>query len=152
MTTSMILLRLATIGWGILCGGVVYEHLAVVPQWAKQPPDSLAMWTGPFRVKAERFWMGVHPPLVLLLGGALATGWSGNGRVPLSIVLGTYVAVLVVTTVMFVPELMKLTKDPAAAIPHDEWARRSRRWERLSIARGVVILGLFWPLLDALSQ
>jgi hypothetical protein len=152
MTTSMILLRLAAIGWGILCGGMVYEHVAVVPQWAKQPPASLAMWSGPFRVRAERFWMSAHPPLVLLLGGALAMGWDGGARVGLSIVLGTYLAILVMTAAWFVPELLKLTQDPAAAIPHDEWLKRSRRWERLSLARGAVLLALFWPLLGALSQ
>src|SRR5690349_9520380 len=118
MTVSMILLRLATIGWGVLCGGIVYEHLAIVPQWSKQPPASLSMWTGPFGVKAERFWMGIHPLVLLLLAGALVTGFGdAEQRVTLSVVIGAYVAALAATFAWFVPELLKLIRDPAAPIP-----------------------------------
>lgn len=149
---SMIVLQLAAIGWGVLCGGVVYEHLAVVPQWASQPPASLAMWTGPYRLRAERFWIGIHPVEVLLLAAALATGWNGGARVSLIVVLGGYLVVLAVTAAWFVPELMRLTQNPGAPIPPDEWRSRARRWEHLSIARGVFIVGLAWPLLSALSR
>jgi len=98
MTVSTILVQVAAIGWGVLCGGIIYEHLAVVPQWAARPPESLAMWTGPHRLKAERFWMGIHPILVALLVAALATGWrDADRRLALSVVLGGYVAALALT-------------------------------------------------------
>ena len=151
MTVSVILLQLAAVGWGVLCGGVVYEHLAVVPQWASQPPASLAMWSGPFRVKAERFWMGIHPTLILLLAAAVATGWNGAARNPLIFVLVAYLVVLGVTAAWFVPELMRLTKDPNASIPPNEWRMRARRWERCSIVRGALLVGLAWPLFGALA-
>jgi hypothetical protein len=151
MTASTILLQLAAIGWGVLCGGVVYEHLAIVPQWASRPPASLTMWSGPYRVKAERFWMGIHPTLILLLAASLATGWNHAGRDAVIVVLGAYLAVLAVTATWFVPELMRLTHDPSASIPPDEWRTRARRWERLSIARGVLLVALAWPLLGALA-
>ena len=151
MTTSTILLQLSMMVWGVLCGAIIYEHLAVVPQWARRPPESLTMWTGEHRLKAERFWMGVHPVLVALLVGALATGWGDTDRrTALLVVLGTYVAALALTGVWFVPELLRLTQDAAAPIPPDEWRTRSRRWELASIARGVILVGLAWPLLGAL--
>lgn len=152
MTVSMILLRLATIGWGVLCGGIVYEHLAIVPQWSKQPPASLSMWTGPFGVKAERFWMGIHPLVLLLLTGALVTGFGdAEQRLTLSIVIGAYVAALAATFVWFVPELLQLIRDPAAPIPPAEWRIRARRWEHMSLARAAVLIGLCWPLFGALA-
>jgi hypothetical protein len=152
MIASTLFLQLATAGWGILCGGMIYEHLAVVPQWASQPPASLTMWTGPHRLKAERFWIGVHPLLFALLAGALGTGWNHDHRNDVLVVLAAYIAILAITGSWFVPELMRLTQDPSAAIAPADWRRRARRWERLSLARGLLIVGLAWPLLHALSQ
>lgn len=152
MTASTTFLQLATIGWGILCGGVVYEHLAVVPEWASRPPESLTMWTGPHRLKAERFWIGIHPILVLLLTAALATGWNQSHRSHLLAVLASYLAILGITAAWFVPELLRLTKDPSASIPPGEWRARARRWERWSIVRGAVIVGLAWLLVSALGE
>jgi len=151
MTTSEIFVRLAIVCWGVMCGGIVYEHVAVVPQWSKQPPESLAMWSGPYRVTAERFWKGIHPIVILLLAASLVAAWSTDQRSALIMVLSAYLAVIAVTAVWFVPELLKLTQDQNAPIPHDEWRARARRWERLSLARGALVLGLSWPLLGALA-
>jgi hypothetical protein len=151
MNTPEIFVRLAVATWGVLCGGIVYEHLAVVPQWSKQPPESLAMWSGPYRVAAERFWKGIHPVVILSLTASLITAWSTDQRSPLIVVLGSYLAVLAVTAVWFVPELLKLTQDRSAPIPRDQWRARARRWERLSLARGALMLGLLWPLLGVLA-
>src|SRR5690606_37507170 len=49
MSTATIVLQLATLGWGVLCGAMIYEHVAVIPQWARRPPESLTMWTGDHR-------------------------------------------------------------------------------------------------------
>jgi hypothetical protein len=152
MTIDVILLYAATLGWGVLCGAMVYEHVAVIPQWAKKPPESLAMWTGEHRVRAERFWMSIHPVLLLLLGATLATGWGdGARRELLFYALGGYAIVIATTAAWFVPELMTLTRDPKAPIPPDEWGRRARRWEALSLARGALLIVIAVPLLRALA-
>ena len=96
--------------------------------------------------------MGIHPIEVLLLALALATGWNGGARTSLIVVLAGYLVVLAVTAVWFVPELLRLTQNPGAPIPPGEWRSRARRWERLSIARGVFIVALAWPLLSALGR
>lgn len=148
MTLSTITLQAAALGWGVLCGAMIYEHIAVIPQWARRPPESLTMWTGEHRLRAERFWMAIHPVMLLLLGAALAAGWSdGDRRQALYLVLGGYAVVLGTTAVWYVPELMRLIRDPAAPIPADEWRRRARRWEVLSLLRGGLLLVLAWPLL-----
>jgi hypothetical protein len=151
MTTSTLFLQLATLGWGVLCGAMIYEHVAVIPQWAKRPPESLTMWTGEHRLRAERFWMTIHPVLLVLLGVALATSWSHDAqRTRVLTVAGGYALVIAATAVWYVPELMKLVRDPAAPIPPDRWRARARRWEVLSLVRGALILGLAWPLFAAL--
>ncbi|MCC6621445.1 MAG: hypothetical protein IT385_09320 [Deltaproteobacteria bacterium] len=153
MTASALFLQLTILGWGVLCGAMIYEHVAVIPQWARRPPESLTMWTGEHRLRAERFWMSIHPLLVVLLGVTLATGWSDAAlREPLLIVAGGYAVVIAATAAWYVPELMKLIRDPTAPIPPQRWRERARRWETLSLARGALILGLAWPLLGALRE
>ena len=148
MTFATTVLQLAAIGWGVMCGAMIYEHVAVIPQWARRPPESLAMWTGEHRLRAERFWMSIHPLLLVLLGVALGTGWAdGTRRDGLFVVLGGYAVVIAATAAWFVPELMRLTRDPSAPIPPPEWRQRARRWEVLSLVRGALILGLAWVLI-----
>lgn len=152
MTFDAILLQAAMLGWGVLCGAMIYEHVAVIPVWARRPPESLAMWTGDHRVRAERFWMSIHPVLLVLLGAALAAGWSdGDRRTLLLLTLGGYAIVIAATAIWYVPELLRLTRDPAAPIPPAEWRARARRWEVLSLVRGALVLAGAAPLLRAVT-
>lgn len=152
MTLSILSLQLATLGWGMLCGAMVYEHAAAIPQWARSPPESLTMWSGEYRLRAERFWICIHPVLVTLLVTALVTGWSHvERRESLYWVLGGYLLVLGTTAAWYVPELMRLTS-PDSKIERDQWRVRSRRWELLSLVRGVLLVGLAWPMLQAVSR
>ncbi|MFO0745889.1 MAG: hypothetical protein U1F43_09475 [Myxococcota bacterium] len=151
MNLASLILELAVLGFGIVCGAMVYEHTAIVPVWAARPPESLHMWQGPHRVRAERFWMPSHPMVVLLLAVALALHWGASAvATRLVVVLASYVVILVITGRLFVPELMRLCRDPNAPLAPDVWRRRARRWERLSLLRGAVMLGLAVVLCDAL--
>ncbi len=152
MTIASVLVQVSTVGWGVLCGAMIYEHLAVVPSWAAAPPASLHMWTGEYRVKAERFWMSIHPLLLLLLGASLVAAWGETARRDwIGVALGVYAVIIATTAVWYVPELMKLTRDPAAPIPPDQWRHRARRWEVLSWVRGALVLANAYPILRALT-
>lgn len=148
---SAVVLELAVIAWGLVCGAALYEHVAMVPVWAKAPPRSLTIWHGQHRVRAERLWIPIHPITLALLALALGLSWSLPDVQPrLLIVLSGYVAILVVTNAWFVPELMRVALRPTGAWDAVEWRRRARRWERWSLVRGAVMLGLAWPLVEAL--
>lgn len=145
------LLGVLVVGWGVVCGGILYEHLAVVPVWARRPPTSLTMWRGEHRIRSERFWITIHPLLVALLVAALVVGWADpDMRTGLWITLIGYGVVLVITNAWFVPELMRLVKSEDGAFGEAEWRRRARRWEVLSLARGVLMFALAFPLVQAL--
>lgn len=145
------LLELAVLGWGVLCGAIIYEHLAIVPVWAKCPPESLTMWRGPHRVRAERLWIPLHPVVVLLLVLSFVLNWSVEPvATRILITLVGYLVILAATAVFFVPELMKLVIDEQTVIDPAVWRARSLRWERLSIARGLVAVVLGLVLFDAL--
>jgi len=151
MSIPTLVLEVAMIAWGIVCGASVYEHVAMVPVWAKAPPASLTMWQGEHRVRAERLWIPLHPVVVLLLALALGLHWSDDAlRLRLGVVLACYVVVLVVTNALFIPELKRIAIMPTVQLTPDAWRRRARRWERWSLARGAVMLGLAVVLADAL--
>jgi len=96
--------------------------------------------------------MGVHPLLLLAFIATAALNWSTvELRNGVLITVAGYVVVLLVTAPHHVPELMRLTGTADGGIPNVEWGRRARRWELLSILRGVFMLGLSWPLLRALA-
>lgn len=151
MSAAAVLLELAVLGWGVLCGAIVYEHLAIVPVWEKCPPESLTMWRGPHRVRAERLWVPLHPMVVSLLVASLVLNWYVEPvATRILITLVGYLVLLAATAAFFVPELKRLVLDEHVVIAPAVWRARSVRWERLSIARGggVVVLGLV--LFDAL--
>src|SRR4051812_29640500 len=101
-TLQKILLCGATLVFILIIGGAVYEHLAVVPRWKLAPPRSLSMFAGPYGLKAERFWMPVHPVCLLLFIVALIVNWKTDYRTPLMIVSGGYVLILIITFLYFV--------------------------------------------------
>lgn len=137
--------------WGILCGAMVYEHLAIVPQWTANPPESLHMWKGPYRVAAQHFWPAVHPIALLLIAGALGFNWNNPARNLIAAALAVYLlAILLPTAFWYVPELLKLT-NPDTALPPAQWRSRAKRWERLSLVRGVVVLAVIVPLVHAVA-
>ncbi len=151
---SVVVLYVLCLGWGVLCGAIVYEHLCVIPQWVQQPPASLTMWRGPHRLRAERFWMSIHPVLLVVLGVALWLHWGDDlRRAMLLWVVGGYAAVIVATGAWYVPELMKLTRDPDADVmPPAVWRTRAQRWQLLCFPRSALCIALAIPILRALAS
>lgn len=141
----------AILAWGILCGAVVYEHVAIIPVWSAHPPESLSMWSGRYRVAAQRFWPVIHPIILILLAASIALNWSNDARNLVGIIAAIYlVGVLVPTIIWFVPNLLRLV-DVNSAYEPTMWRNRSKLWERLSLARGIVVLALIVPLILAVD-
>ncbi|HRG95322.1 MAG TPA: hypothetical protein PLR99_03665 [Polyangiaceae bacterium] len=152
MSLAFVALMATCLGWGILCGAIVYEHLAVIPVWTKKAPESLTMWRGAHRIRPERFWMGIHPVLLALLLTCIALTWSQLAvRHHLLAVAAGYALVIATTAVYYVPELMRVTRDPDAPIPVPEWDTRAKRWAMLCVPRSVLVVVLALPLFRALT-
>ena len=143
MKTSMgtPLLILAAISFITVIGGAVYEHVT-----------SVAMFQAPYGIAAFRFWIPIHPVTVLLLIAALAANWKTERRKWILITLGGYVAVLVVTALYFVPQLMSITQTPYASTIDPELTRRAKLWETLSLVRLSCLFVMAYSLLFGLSK
>ena len=143
----------ATVLWATLIGGIVYSHLVFFPAYLPNLPESTSLIKGPYALVDERFWMLIHPLLIVTMVLALILNWKTSERKKLMLsALGIYLIVLVVTFIYFVPELLAFAKSAESDIEKREWVRRGTRWEQLSWIRGVFMFGGFVLLQIALTK
>jgi cytochrome bd-type quinol oxidase subunit 2 len=135
-----------------MIGGAVYEHLNIVPVWAAAPPVSLSMFQGQYGLKPELFWMIIHPVILLLFVITLIMHWKTARRKTLLIVFVSYTLILIVTFVHFVPELVSITTTAFSETPDSDLTRRAGLWEKLSLARLLVLAVLSIVLLLGLTK
>lgn len=152
MKTKDLFLILGSICFVMILGAAVYEHIAVIPAWSAAPPKSLTMYQGEYGLHAEYFWMAIHPVTLLLLIIALVTNWKNERRKSLLIVIGSYVLIIIITSIYFVPELISITSTAFQDSVDNDLVRRSSRWEMLSLVRLAALVILCVYLLRTLTK
>ncbi len=150
--TRNIVYSLTCLFFTIVIGGAVYEHLAVVPQWAAGPPASLSMFQGEYGLKAENFWIPIHPCALLLFITSIIMHWKTERKNNLLITALSYVAILIITRIYFVPELLSITGTPFSLSVDPSLAERGAMWEILSLVRLGVLIVLALILFLGLSK
>jgi hypothetical protein len=146
-------LFLAVTLWGTLLGGIAYAHLVYFPVYLSALPDSAVVVNGPYGLNEARFWVTIHPLLILSLIAAVALNWRAKARRRLVLFsFGVYIVVLVVSSLYFIPELRAFQHSPESGLSAAEWLARGQRWQRLSWLRGAVCYAAFLPMLVALTE
>lgn len=145
------LLIVGGISFITVIGGAVYEHLAVVPVWASAVPASLSMFQGEYGLRAQNFWIPIHPVTLVLLAASLVLHWRTPRRNFILTTLAGYLLILVITFFYFVPELMALTQSAYSTAVDAELTRRAGMWETLSLVRLAFLVVLAVALLRGLS-
>lgn len=125
----------ACLSFSVVIGAAIYEHLAVVPRWTAGPPASLAMFRGDYGLYAQAFWMPIHPVTLALLLLTLLLSWKSPRRTNVLTTLIGYVAILVITFIYFVPELIAITSTPYSDTVDAALTERAEKWEMLSLVR-----------------
>lgn len=146
-----LLLILASIFFIVVFGAAVYEHLSVVPVWSAGPPASLYIFQGEHALQAENFWMMIHPVTLLLMIGALIVNWNTARRKNILIVLVSYIVILAITAVYFVPKLMGYMEMPYNETVDEALTSEAKMWEMLSIIRMIILGILAYILLKTLT-
>jgi hypothetical protein len=150
---STISLMLAIVLWGTLLGGIAYSHLVYFPVFLSALPASAVVVNGPYGLNEARFWMTIHPLLILSLILTLVLNWRLKSRRKLILIsFAVYVLVLVISLLYFIPELIAFQHSPASGLSAAEWLARGQRWQRLSWLRGATCYAAFVPLLLALTK
>jgi hypothetical protein len=145
-------LTFACMAFIIVIGGAVYEHVTMVPKWAAAPPLSLSMFNGKYGLNSGPFWIPVHPVTLILLIAALVVNRKTPRQKNILIVLGMYVAILVITFIFFVPELMDIIKTPYSTTIDPDLQARAALWENLSLVRLGVMFVMAYLLLTSLAK
>ena len=146
-------LFLAIVLWGTLLGGIVYSHLVYFPVYLSALPDSAVLVTGPYGLQESRFWLTIHPLLILSLIVTLVLNWRVRARRKLILVsVVVYALVLIITQIYFLPELRAFEDSAESSLKAEEWLARGQRWQRLSWIRGAVCYAAIVPLLLALTK
>lgn len=70
----------AIIFWGVLLGGITYSHVAFLPVYLSDLPNSAVVVTGKYGLNEAPFWMTIHPLLILSLITALSINWEFKAR------------------------------------------------------------------------
>lgn len=139
--------------WATVIGGIMYSHLAFMPSYLRNLPASTSLVNGAYPVVDERFWMTFHPLLILSLAMSLTLNWKLRQRRKLiAVAFGMYAAILVVTALFFVPELLAFAKSAQSDVPAAEWMVRGQRWEKLSWVRGALMYVGFCLVLTAFAK
>jgi hypothetical protein len=147
-----LLYSITCLAFAIIIGGAVYEHLNVVPKWAAAPPVSLSMFQGEYGLKPELFWMIIHPVNMLLFILTLVLHWKSGRRKNIAVVLMSYIIILVVTFIYFVPELINIITTAHSQMQDAELTRRAALWEALSIVRLCILVILAIVLFTGLTK
>jgi hypothetical protein len=153
MKPRTIALMVSIILWGVFLGGIVYSHIVYFPVYLSALPDSSVIVNGPYALHEEKFWMLIHPLLILSLIISLGMNWKLKTRrnlIAITIVL--YAAAIVATTLYFVPELRAFMNSPKLGGSPAEWWARGQRWQHLSWVRGGLMFVAVVPLLLALTK
>lgn len=153
MKLSTLILMILIIFWGVLLGGIVYSHIVYFPVLLSNLPESSVLVTGKYGLQEERFWMAMHPVVILLIITSIITSWKNKPRLKkilVSFIL--YAIVLIVSSIYFIPELIEFGRSATSGLPSSEWMRRSNNWMTYSIVRGVVMFAGIIPLFLALLK
>ena len=153
MKFSTLILMIAIIVWGVILGGIVYSHIVYFPVYLSDLPGSSVLVTGKYALHEEKFWMAIHPVLIVLLIISIIANWKNKARrkkILISFVL--YAIVLIVSSIYFIPELISFSKSATSALPASEWMRRGGNWMTYSIIRGVIMFAGIVPLFIALLK
>jgi hypothetical protein len=153
MKPKTIALMISVILWGTLLGGIVYSHIVYFPVYLSSLPNSAILVNGPYALHDERFWLLIHPLLILSLITTLALNWKLKPRRKLiAITTILYGVAIVATAFYFVPELRAFANSPNLGISPAEWLARGQRWQYFSWLRGSVMFVAMVPLLLALTK
>jgi len=152
MNSRNIFYALACLSFSVIVGAAVYEHVALWPAAFSEPPKSLSVFQGPYKLNPAPFWMSIHPVTLVFMVIALILSWKTSRRRNVLIPMTGYLIILLTTFTFFVPELLDLTGTPYSDTVDPSLQRRASLWVILSLVRGGTLIVLAIILLLGLAK
>jgi len=152
MSTKNLFYILTCVVFCIPFGAGLYEHVAIWPAAYAEPPKSLTMFQGAYGVESAPFWMTIHPVTLVLFIITLILHWRTERKKTVLIAFSIYAAILVVTSIYFVPELMRIVNTPYSDTIDADLQKNAALWVNLSLVRLVIGLGACFLMISGLTR
>ena len=145
-------LVITTLAYFLVNGAQVFETATIVPAWAAAPPESLAVFHGPYGLDFMVFWIVAHSLHELTFLLAIAFSW----RIPavrrrLLALLAVHVALRVWTVAYFAPTIIELQGITGTGID-PALLERAALWQNLNYLRVGLFIAVSLALLPVVGR
>jgi hypothetical protein len=139
---AQIALIVSTLLYFALNGAQLFETAVLVPKWTASPPDSFAMFRGPYAIDLKTFWITAHSVHELSMLAAIALCWKLEIRNALLLVLLLHFLVRAWTLAFFAPEIISFQRIAETGEGVIDLVRRVTLWKRLNGVRVAAYVAL----------
>ena len=145
-------LVITTLAYFLVNGAQVFETVTIVPAWAAAPPESLAVFHGPYGLDFMVFWIVAHSLHELTFLLAIAFSW----RIPpvrrrLLALLAVHVALRVWTVAYFAPTIIELQGITGTGVD-PALLERAALWQNLNYLRVGLFIAVSLALLPVVGR
>lgn len=137
-----------TLVYAVMNGAQIFETLVIVPAWTAAPPESLALFQGPYGLDFRAFWIATHTVHELTFVAAVVACW----RLPrirnwLLVLLVVHSAVRAWTLLYFAPEIIEFQAIPPSDGVDPALLAEAGRWRDLNLVRVGIFVAVSFALL-----
>jgi len=145
-------LVITTLAYFLVNGAQVFETATIVPAWAAAPPESLAVFHGPYGLDFMVFWIVAHSLHELTFLLAIAFSWRiAPVRRRLLALLAVHVALRVWTVAYFAPTIIELQGITGTGVD-PALLERAALWQDLNYLRVGLFIAVSLALLPVVGR
>jgi len=142
----------AIIAHFILVGADIFGQVVIAPVVLSSPPESLAMFQGPYPYDSTIFWQPANMIALGLLIASVAANWRTSRRFLLLCWLAGSVLVTIWSLGFVFPEYISIISTDYANSVDPDLVERGSDWRVLAFVRNLVFMGIGLLPLIALTK
>lgn len=134
-TAAQIALVVTTLLYFVMNGAQIFETVVLVPKWTASPPDSFALFRGPYAIDLKTFWIATHSIHEISWIAAIILCWKLDVRNALLLIFVLHFAVRAWTLAYFAPEIISFQRIAESGEAGLDLVRRVTLWRQLNGVR-----------------
>lgn len=143
-SAAQISLIVTTLIYFVMNGAQIFETAVLVPRWTASPPDSFAMFRGPYAIDLKTFWIATHSIHEISMIAAIVLCWKLDVRSALLLIFVLHFMIRAWTLAYFAPQIINFQHIAEGGDAGLDLVRRVALWKMLNGLRvsAFVILSL----------
>jgi hypothetical protein len=121
---------LNTVFYFLMNGAAIFETIVIIPQWSKNPPESLLFFRKPYALNLKGFWIGMHSIHEIFFIISIIMSWGTEYQTPLLIIFIIHMLIRVWTITYFAQKILHFEKvaNLEIIVPTDELVADCKKW------------------------